>query len=72
MGDLTFLRILVIVSFVHTNVFPWWVWLWAILVEGDHLLNSFVDYRCNSLMMKEFERNEQALSSTGNNPTTPV
>jgi len=58
---LTFLKLLTIIAFCHTNIFPWWVWLWAIFDEMDHYLMMGLEIkilRYNSLMIdheKELE-----------------
>lgn len=72
MGDITFLRILVIIAFSWNTIFPWWVWLWAIIVELDHMANAYTDYRTNSLMLKEVEDGNKEISHPGDNPSTPV
>jgi hypothetical protein len=72
MGEITFLRILVILTFWNATTFPWWVWLWAIVVEGDHMMNSFVSYRCDSLMVKDLENGCAKIETPGDRNTTPV
>jgi hypothetical protein len=44
---LSFLKVLCIVSFVHYNVFPWWIWLWAIMEE-------FEGYSLHALQIRFF------------------
>jgi hypothetical protein len=41
MITITFLRLLIIITFVHYNVFPWWIWLWAIICEFDIMIYNF-------------------------------
>jgi hypothetical protein len=70
MGNLTLLRVMAVMVFWEHGelVFPWWMWLWAVLAESDHMLNSFVDYKCNYLMMKEFENGAKEVPCSGGCP----
>ena len=53
---ITFLQVIVAVSYVNGNTFPWWVWLWAVIMEFDHYSLTFMTYRKNRLMIEEREK----------------
>lgn len=72
MFNLTFLRIMAIISCWNSTHFPWWLWLYAILLEIDVLGYGFMDaqiLKFNYKHMLKAISNEEAQNN--NNQNTP-